>query len=101
MNIAGDFRAAVRVLMRAPFVPLVVGVVSDVRRPLSQDPRAEAVMYFSYQRVAYAVAQRAKECAVRQAVGATVSRVADEQHVRSRGRRVSSSTRRARTERLA
>ena len=99
MNIAGDFRAAVRVLMRAPFVPLVV--VSDVRRPLSQDPRAEAVMYFSYQRVAYAVAQRAKECAVRQAVGATVSRVADEQHVRSRGRRVSSSTRRARTERLA
>ena len=131
----------------------VVGVVSDVRRPFSPDPRAEAVMYFSYRqvpwpfmtlvvqprgdpasaiagvrrelaridpdqatgpvrslatlqtewlvqprlqgalvtlfgastvlltlaglyaRVAYAVAQRAKECAVRQAVGATPRRV--------------------------
>ena len=29
----------------------VVGVVSDVRRPLTQDPRAEAVMYFSYRQV--------------------------------------------------
>ena len=131
----------------------IVGVVSDVRRPLSTDPRAETVMYFPYQqlpwpfmtlvveprgdvaavvagirrelaridpdqatgpvralsalqsewlvqprlqgalvtlfgastllltlaglyaRVAYAVAQRAKECAVRQAVGATPARV--------------------------
>lgn len=30
----------------APYT--VVGIVSDVRRPLSNDPRAEAVLYFTY-----------------------------------------------------
>jgi putative ABC transport system permease protein len=29
----------------------IVGIVSDVRRPVSHDPRAETIMYFAYQQV--------------------------------------------------